>query len=232
MAIFVGPFNSGGGASFDEVDWQQMFSGLFHDGVIKGALNQFAVTAPGGMQVAVDTGRAVINGTFLSSSASTTLSIAAADPTNPRIDLVIASIDFTGRTGAIQVLTGTPAPSPAPPNTTTGQLPLAQVAVAAGASGIISGNITTDVAAGTGPAREWARPMGAEMSFFNGTVSGTGPTTVNHGLGETPNWVFLTANQATPAYFSYRNQNATTVDIYCSPAGAAFSGVAVRRYPS
>ncbi len=79
--------------------------------------------------------------------ASVNLSIAAADPTNPRIDLVVAQVRDAAYSGAnndwiLAVITGTPAASPSPPATPANAIVLAQVSVAANATSITSGNIT------------------------------------------------------------------------------------------
>ena len=80
-------------------------------------------------------------------NATTNLAIAAADPTNPRIDLAVVSIQdaqYSGSNnqGILQIITGTPAASPSPPNAPASSVVLAQIAVAAGASSIVTGNIT------------------------------------------------------------------------------------------
>lgn len=108
------------------------------------------------MSVNVATGEALIKGTqnlttqgsyHLINDATVNLTIAASDPTNPRIDIVCAAIQDAAYSGAsnqalLQVVTGTPAPSPSPPATPANAIVLAQVAVAANATSIVSGNIT------------------------------------------------------------------------------------------
>lgn len=75
------------------------------------------------------------------------LAIAAADPTNPRIDLICASIQDAEYAGSnnqpvLQVVTGSPAASPSVPSAPASSVVLAQVTVAAGATSITTGNIT------------------------------------------------------------------------------------------
>lgn len=79
--------------------------------------------------------------------ATVNLAISAADPTNPRIDLVVASVQDAQYSGSnnqpvLQVITGTAAPSPSAPSAPASSVVLAQVAVAAGASSIVTANIT------------------------------------------------------------------------------------------
>jgi hypothetical protein len=74
-------------------------------------------------------------------------SIAAADPTNPRRDLVVARVRdafYSGATNAwdLFVVTGTPAASPADPAIPNNCLVLCRVAVAANAASITNANIT------------------------------------------------------------------------------------------
>lgn len=108
------------------------------------------------MSVNVAAGEALVNGTQNTVSqgayeclndATVNLAIAASDPTNPRIDIVVAQVRDAAYSGAnndwvLAVVTGTPAPSPSPPATPANAIVLAQVAVAANATSITSGNIT------------------------------------------------------------------------------------------
>jgi hypothetical protein len=117
----------------------------------------FAVTAnsPVGMSVLVASGWAAIVGTTQANmgtytcynDATDTLTITTADPTNPRIDRVVVTVNDAYYTGSLnnvvlQVLAGTPAGSPTAPATPANSISLATIAVAAGALSINSGNIT------------------------------------------------------------------------------------------
>jgi hypothetical protein len=126
----------------------------------------FPVTQTGtpSMAVAVGVGRAWIPGTnvanlagqtyskqaqyFVLNDASVTLTIATADATNPRIDVVYIAIrdqNYTGTNNDAQlaVATGTPNATPAAPSIPSNAIALANVAVAAGVSSIVNANITT-----------------------------------------------------------------------------------------
>ena len=87
--------------------------------------------------------------------ANTVLTIAAANPSNPRIDLVCATVSdsyYTGtsNTVAFSVITGTPAASPVAPTLPANSISLATVTVGAGVTQILTANITdTRVAAGS-----------------------------------------------------------------------------------
>ena len=110
---------------------------------------------PAGLSVVVDSGWAAIVGTTQANmgtyvtynDASVVLSLTTADPTNPRIDLVCATVNDAYYTGSLnnvvlQVVTGTPAGSPVAPALPANSITLATVAVGAGATAITNANIT------------------------------------------------------------------------------------------
>lgn len=118
---------------------------------------QLAVTQNGtpNMTVNIAAGFAFIAGTegtkqgtyFCENDATVNKSITASDPTNPRIDIVVAKIQdafYSGATNAwsLAVVTGTPAGSPSAPAAPANSVTLAQIAVAANATTIVTGNIT------------------------------------------------------------------------------------------
>jgi hypothetical protein len=118
---------------------------------------EFAVTQAGSpnMTVLVGAGMASIPGTestnqgnyIVHNDASLTLSISAAHGSLARIDLVVINIRDTVYSGAdndsqCQVVTGTPASSPVAPAAPNNSIILAQVAVGAGVTSIVTANIT------------------------------------------------------------------------------------------
>lgn len=154
-----------------------------NEGIRQGSGSELAVTAPGGaMTVQVASGQAMIRGHYYSSTASETLTIAAADVTNPRIDSVVLELDPSANTVLLKVLTGTPAGSPVAPSLTQTdsgvyQIRLANVAVAAGALAISSGNLTdlrTYMFAGIGKwttATRPANPVANQTTGYNTTIN-------------------------------------------------------------
>jgi hypothetical protein len=148
-------------------------SGTFTSGSL--AVAQAASPA---MSVQVAVGWGAIVGNFTTNlgvyqfynDAATSLAVTTADPSNPRIDRVVVTVNdayYTGSSNNVtfQVLAGTPAGSPVAPSTPTMSISLATIAVAAGATSILNANITdtrtlittnlpvgdlTEVAAGTG----------------------------------------------------------------------------------
>ena len=138
--FFYDPGPSGSGSTINPLS-----------GVIGGA--GLLVTAGGGMTVAVEQGHFVVantgsptSGAYASTLAqSGTLTLATADPSNPRIDIIVAVVADNGddtSSGAVKVVTGTAASSPSVPAAPANSITLAQIAVAAAATTITSGNIT------------------------------------------------------------------------------------------
>jgi hypothetical protein len=102
--------------------------------------------------------------------AATQLSVTAANPTNPRIDRVVVTVNdsyYSGATNNVTfaVIAGTPAASPVAPATPPNSIALAAINVAAGATSILDANLVdsrlpvttnlpvgdlTQVSAGTG----------------------------------------------------------------------------------
>ena len=106
------------------VSWQRNSSGNIGSvaGGVFGIGSDLVMSAPAsGMTVNNATGEALVPGTssttqsgyYFRGSSTTNTSVAASNPTNPRIDLVCATVNDAGyvgslNTGVIQVVTGTP----------------------------------------------------------------------------------------------------------------------------
>ena len=121
------------------------------------APSSLAVTqnSPANMSVNVASGWAAIVGTIQPNmgtyvaynDATVNLAIAAANPTNPRIDVVCVTVNDSYYTGVadnvvLQVITGTPASSPVIPTLPANSIALANIAVGAGALSITTANIS------------------------------------------------------------------------------------------
>jgi len=74
--------------------------------------------------------------------ATTSKTISTADGSNPRIDLVVVDLNFDAFSVPIEVIAGTPAAIPNPPQVPADHLVLAYVYVGAGVSTIVDANIT------------------------------------------------------------------------------------------
>ena len=118
------------------------------EGVKTGSLNELEVFADStGMQVKVKSGQAMVRGHYYQNTAELTLTVTAADLSNPRIDTVLIELDPSANTIVLKVVAGTPATSPTPTalvQTDSGvyQFKLAEVLVATGAITIIAGAVT------------------------------------------------------------------------------------------
>ena len=124
-------------------------------GIINSSSLAVTANSPVGMSVIVASGWAAIVGTTQANmgtyvaynDASVVLTVATADPTNPRIDRVCVTVNDAFYTGSlnnvtIQIVTGTPASSPVAPATPANSISLATISVGAGVLSINSGNIT------------------------------------------------------------------------------------------
>lgn len=124
-------------------------------GIIKSTSLAVTPNSPVGMSVIIAGGWAAIVGTTQTNmgtyvaynDAPTVVAITTANPTNPRIDLVCATVQDAYYTGAqnnviFQVVVGTPATSPVVPALPANSIALAEIDVAAGALSITSGDIT------------------------------------------------------------------------------------------
>lgn len=117
-----------------------------------------------GMQIKVKPGYAFIMGDVFHLDSEKTVTIAAADPSNPRIDAVVIEQDFIAYTSVIKMVTGTPATSPSLPalvqTLTKHQFLLGYVKVGSGATTISAANVAD--------AREYAAPRHTISVNFGG----------------------------------------------------------------
>jgi hypothetical protein len=124
-------------------------------GIINDASLAVTQNSPTGMSVRVASGWAAIVGTtqplmgtyVIYNDATATLTITTANPTNPRIDLIVATINDSYYSGVsdnvvFQVIAGTPSGSPAVPSVPANSIALAQIQVPAAATSIVTSNIS------------------------------------------------------------------------------------------
>ncbi len=142
-------------AVVSDTQYEQLLQGYTPSGVMGSPGDTGIITAPGSGTriITVRLGKyALVRGHMWYSGTSDVnmASLASNGSGNPRIDLVV--LRYTRSTGAVTaaVITGTPAASPTAPTptqtlSTSGvfEIPIAQVAVAAGATTITTGNITS-----------------------------------------------------------------------------------------
>lgn len=171
-------------AENDRLSMQAIFATT---GIIGSSSLAVSANSPAGMSVRVASGWAAIVGTTQANmgvytvynDATTTLTVTTANPTNPRIDRVVATVQDAYYSGAFndvifQVIAGTPAGSPVAPATPANSISLATIAVGAGVTQINTGNITD-----TRTAVTTNLPTGDLTEVLAGTgitvTNGTGP---------------------------------------------------------
>ena len=139
-------------AQYDRLNQQALYSTT---GIIGSASLAVTPNSPAGMSVRVAAGWAAIVGTTTTDMGVYTIyndgtvvqTIATADPTNDRIDLVCATVRDAYYSGAFndvifQVITGTPSLTPVAPTLPDNSISLAEVLVGAAVTQINSGDIT------------------------------------------------------------------------------------------
>lgn len=163
------PFEQGSGAFITEDRWKIMFTWMRTVGVLTTEetlptdADLFVGPAMPGLSVEVFPGEAFIQGMFWSHTGDPAgLAITENVSGDPRIDLVVLRTDFSTDLIQYVVIEGEPAMSPVAPdpvqNSTVWDLPLAEVAVADGATEITSMDIT-DVRVASYQAQKGSSPL-------------------------------------------------------------------------
>ena len=118
------------------------------EGVKQNALNELEPFADStGMRVKVKSGQALIRGHYYQSSAEEVIAVTEADPSNPRIDILILELDPSANSITLKVTAGVPSPVPVAPTIvqTDGgvyQVKLAEILVGTLVTTIAAGNVT------------------------------------------------------------------------------------------
>ena len=152
MALTYGFFNSiNADRRYNADQMSAYFKGLISRGVLQDYGDGFRVSAISGLSVSIGTGRAYFSdGRWLENDAAVTLTLSAANVTNPRIDRIVLRKDSTSAARACSVVikTGTPAASPAAPGLTNAdgieEISLAQIRINANMTTLTNANITDE----------------------------------------------------------------------------------------
>lgn len=147
MSKIYFPFDDGVGGNSYEDRWAKMAKLWRQTGVVARIGNGLETYADStGMQVKVKSGGAWIEGFYFESDAEETVAIGAADGSNPRVDVVVVRLDWSGNTIDFAVLEGTAAVSPVAEAVTqssaTWEIALAEVYVDTGVVTIAAGKVT------------------------------------------------------------------------------------------
>ena len=194
-------------------------------GIVNSTDLQITQNGGGNMSVNVSSGWAAIVGTTQANmgtymaynDASANLTITTASSSNPRIDLVVITINDAYYTGSLnnvsfQVIAGTPAASPTVPATPANSLALGQIAVGTSVTSILTANITNYGIQATGP-------------FGNVTTTGTQTLTNKTLLNDSLTGILENANIVAAASTGTINIDTitSTVWYYTTNASANFT---------
>lgn len=146
MAITYGFFNSlNHDRTYNAAQITEYFDGLVSDGVYESVGGAMQVQAATGMNVDIQTGRAIIDCRWIRNDAVLTMPITASHVTLARYTAIMVRLDYSARTISIIAVDGTPATSPAKPEptqtSTVKDIVLAYLYIPAGATAIPQANI-------------------------------------------------------------------------------------------
>lgn len=146
MAITYGFFNSlNHDRTYNAAQITEYFDGLVSDGVYESVGGAMQVQAATGMNVDIQTGRAIIDCRWIRNDAVLTMPITASHVTLARYTAIMVRLDYSARTISIIAVDGTPATSPTKPEPTqtasVKDLVLAYLYIPAGATTIPQANI-------------------------------------------------------------------------------------------
>lgn len=201
-------------------------------GIIKSTSMAVSQNTPPGMSVVVSSGWAAIVGTTQANmgtyvaynDANNVLTINTANPTNPRIDIVCATVQDAYYTGSLndvilQVVAGTPAGSPVAPTLPANSITLAQIAVGAGVTSITTANITdTRVEVTTNvPVSGDITAVTAGTGLSGGGSSGSVTLSIN---------TAVTADLTTAQTLTNKTLTSPAIDIGINAKTAAYTTIA------
>ena len=146
MAITYGFFNSlNHDRTYNAAQITEYFDGLVSDGVYESVGGAMQVQAATGMNVDIQTGRAIIDCRWIRNDAVLTVPITASHVTLARYTAIMVRLDYSARTISIIAVDGTPETSPAKPEptqtATVKDIVLAYLYIPAGATAIPQANI-------------------------------------------------------------------------------------------
>ena len=158
---------------------------MINDGVYSAVGYRFYVTAAGGLNVYVESGRAWFDRTWTFNSQKLTLAVPAPDTVYPRIDAVIIEINKDERRNTIKIKKGTASSNPSRPSLTKStslkQYALAYISVGRNASSISNSNIENVVGQPETPLITFMNVEGMPVMKYSTTDITAGKTTLYTG---------------------------------------------------
>lgn len=159
MAVYYGFYNSiNHDRCYDAMQLSAIFDGIINDGVFQNVGDHFEVTATTGLTLNVGTGRAWFNHTWTWNDSILPLTVPTPDQVKYRIDTVVIEVNSasTVRANSIKIVSGVASGTdPVPPTLTNSdyihQYPLADIAVAPGATNISQSDIRNRVGTSSTP---------------------------------------------------------------------------------
>lgn len=142
-------------------------------GLVVGAGTGMTVTVQPGSFVAPNSGTPTAGPYISTLNSQATLTVQTADPTNPRIDIVVANVVDNGNSssfGEVQIITGVAAPSPSAPSAPSNSITLGQLTVPAGVTAITSGMIADQRPFTTATGGILVAPVGS-VSGYSGQIA-------------------------------------------------------------
>jgi hypothetical protein len=226
MAFNYYPFDAGPGATVKKAQWAAMARHWRTNGVIvkntimdgTGASDDFAGKTSTGLSVTIGTGVAWVDGHYFENTAPYTVSLAAADATNPRKDLIVIRLDRSANSITIDKVTGTPAPSPAVPtptqNATVFELPIYEVTVSANATSLTTSDLSD------------RRQMSVHQSIVPMCIAKMA-TTGTVAAGQTVTLKWDGTDEVDTMWMHYESDNTINSNIYIRDSGIYVISVAV-----
>lgn len=200
-----------------QTNWAAYFSPVIPDGVIAGAGRELLVAGNStGMNVTIQPGECRVRSHRGEISEIKALEIPTADATYPRIDLVVARVDYSAPNMVLAVRQGTPAQEPVAPEPVQNagdvwEIPLAEVTVAEGA-------ITIDPA-DVKDRRYVYQTGGAAATSFSGTA-----------LTVANDWEYRQSAEIDSLVITLPSSPSETfMCSVCFTASASFTGVTFQR---
>lgn len=152
MSVTYGFYDSlNGDRKYNAKQISELFDGLIRDGVFMSIGDALVVSAGGGMNITVGTGRAWFNHTWTYNDAPLILQVDQSEIALNRIDTVVLEVNsnIDVRANTIKIVKGVPSSEPVATelvrNEFVNQYPLAYIYVPAGATEITAANITNTV---------------------------------------------------------------------------------------